>query len=164
MEGTDISTDIKRVFYPSWTAFVDLGLKASLFIVPFSAWVFYTGTESLSFAIINALIGLLFTIPLLIYKVLVIRSIKIYTDDKGVWMYKGVFAWSKGVSGVKWRDLDSATFTPDLMGWLLKSYHIRVGHRFTKSSELIIKHVHHGDEAVKHINHLHAENIRKEKE
>ena len=75
-------------------------------------------------------------------------------------MFKGILPWAKGTSGVKWRDLDEAVFFPGFFGWVFKSYQLRIGHRFTKSSEIVLGHIRGGDTAVQEINQLHIEMVR----
>ncbi len=89
------------------------------------------------------------------YQVLYLRSMTLFTDDAGVWLYRGVFPWNKGIVGVKWRDIEDAAFFTGFVSWAFNSYSVRVGHRFTKSSELAIANVKDGREAVGHINELH---------
>jgi len=60
------------------------------------------------------------------------------------------------VYGVKWQDLEEATFFTGFFSWLLKSYTVRVGHRFTKSNEIIVPNVRKGHETVVFINELHS--------
>ena len=91
------------------------------------------------------------------YKVAELRVFRLYYNDMGVWLYSGLMPWNKGVRGVKWRDLDDATFTRSMGSWLLKSYSIRIGHRFTRSNELVLKGISHGDKAVMAINQKLAE-------
>lgn len=92
-----------------------------------------------------------------IYRVLMIHSIVLYTDAHGVWVYSGILPWSKGVAGVKWRDLEDAVYVTNFFSWVLKSYRVRVGHRFTKTSEIVLDNIARGDRAVEHINGLHRE-------
>ena len=89
-----------------------------------------------------------------------LKSYHLYYDEDGVWVYSGFLPWQKGVSGVKWRDLDEATFTPSFLGWLFKSYTIQVCHRFTKADEMVFTHCAHGQDAVLAINEYHEELIR----
>lgn len=96
-----------------------------------------------------------------IYGFLVRRSLRLYADDNGVWVFRGVLPWAKGVSGVKWRDLDEATFFPGFFGWVFKSYRLRIGHRFTKSSEIVLDHIQGGDSAVQEINQRHISMVRR---
>jgi hypothetical protein len=82
-----------------------------------------------------------------------LRSIQLYTDLDGVWVYRGIFPWDKGFSGVKWRDLEDAVFYPNFLSWALKSYTVRVGHRFTKSSEIVLRNIANGNDAATHRSH-----------
>lgn len=88
-------------------------------------------------------------------QILTIRSVVLYTNDEGVWVYSGIFPWSKGMRGVKWRDVEDAVYFPNFLSWLLKSYSVRIGHRFTKSSEILLPHIARGHDAVGHINDFH---------
>ncbi len=91
------------------------------------------------------------------YQIFMLRSIQLYTDLDGVWVYRGIFPWNKGVSGVKWRDLEDAVFFPNFLSWALQSYTVRVGHRFTKSSEIVLRNIANGKEAALHINESHKQ-------
>lgn len=84
-----------------------------------------------------------------------LRSIKLYIDEEGVWAYSGIFPWSKGSFGIKWRDLDTALYMTGFLSWACKSYTITVSHRFTKDSEIVLKNVYKGDQFVKQVNTLH---------
>jgi hypothetical protein len=59
------------------------------------------------------------------------------------------------MAGVKWRDVEDAVYFPNFLSWLLKSYTVRIGHRFTKSSEIVLPHIAYGHKAVMHINEFH---------
>jgi hypothetical protein len=86
------------------------------------------------------------------YKVMELRAYRLYSNEMGIWLYSGILPWNKGVRGVKWRDLDDATYTRSMGSWLLKSYRIRIGHRFTRSNELVLSGIANGDKAVMAIN------------
>jgi hypothetical protein len=90
-----------------------------------------------------------------IYRFLYLRTRVLYYDRAGVWVSGGLFPWQKGVHGVKWRDLDEAVFFQGFFSWLLRSYEIRIGHRFTKASEIRVKHMWYGQKAVEEINRVH---------
>ena len=94
-----------------------------------------------------------------ILMVLSMRSIRLYYDDEGVWLYSGIFPWNKGINGIKWRDLDSALYFTGFVSWILKSYSITASHRFTKDFEIAVKHVYKGDEFVKKINEYHSQYV-----
>ncbi len=101
-------------------------------------------------------------VALFAYRFASLRSHHLYYDDEGVWLYSGVFPWNRGSAGVKWRDIDEAVFVTGLRSWLFKSYTVRIGHRFTKTSELIISHMARGDNAAMAVNSMHAELLRKD--
>ena len=94
------------------------------------------------------------------YHLLMLRSVKLYVDDAGVWVYSGVFPWSRGVAGVKWRDLDEAVFFQGLIAWVSRAYGVRIGHRFTKSSEVLLSAMSRGNLAAIEINTRHQAMIR----
>jgi hypothetical protein len=137
----------------SWTAYIGTFVLALVFIALLRlAFEF----NQLAAAGVMAL-----AVPVVGYRVLLIRSYQLYYDDVGVWLSSGILPWSKGVSGVKWRDMDEATFVPNFFSWLFKSYTIRIGHRFTKSSEIILTGMARGKDAVTTLNARHQELIRR---
>jgi hypothetical protein len=69
-----------------------------------------------------------------IYHLLLLRSVKLYVDDVGVWVYSGVLPWSRGVAGVKWRDLDEAVFFQGLVAWVSRAYQPFARHQRTLAS------------------------------
>ncbi len=93
--------------------------------------------------------------------VLSVRSYKLFYDDDGIWVYSGIFPWTKGISGIKWRDLDEAVYRTGFISWAAHSYNIRLSHRYTKSSEILLSDMTNGDKAVATINELHIEYLRK---
>ena len=58
-----------------------------------------------------------------------------------MWTYSGILPWKKGVSGVKWRDMDEATFVPGFWSWITGSYTVCIGHRFTKANEIVLTNI-----------------------
>lgn len=94
------------------------------------------------------------------YRFLVLRSYKLYYDDRGVWIYSGVLPWTKGVSGVKWRDLDEAVFHQSMLGWIANSYTVQLSHRYTKTDEVFMTHTAKGRDVSGQINYIHQEMVR----
>ena len=94
------------------------------------------------------------------YRLLLLRSVQLYYDDVGVWAYGGILPWKKGVSGVKWRDMDEASFEPGFWSWATQSYTVRVGHRFTKSGEIVLTNIGRGKAAVATLNACQQELLR----
>ena len=134
------------IYKKSWTSNI-APISISLFLIIAAIKIYDVNIYTFIILVLSA-------IALGTYSVLANRSATIYTDDNGVWLYSGIFPWSKGIAGVKWRDLDEALFYQGFFGWLFKSYTIRIGHRFTKKSEILISHVDHGHIASQRINEL----------
>ncbi|EOZ3451710.1 hypothetical protein [Pseudomonas aeruginosa] len=105
---------------------------------------------------------LLIALALFVYKLLYLRSVHLYTDDVGVWLYQGILPWRRGYRGVKWRDIEDAMYFTGFISWALRSYTVRIGHRFTKTSEILVSHLARGNKAVEHINQLHQALLRAE--
>ena len=140
--------------YRSWTAYVRL-LVPRLLLLAATAAVASAVSEPLAVAVVIAWVAYL------VYACLMIRSYHLYFDDSGVWLQRGVLPWNRGVRGVKWRDLDEAVVFQSMWSWLFKSYTIRIGHRFTKSSELLVEDVARGHDAVSTVNAIHEELVRR---
>ncbi len=154
--ATHISAHSTLVATKSWTAYIGIFLVALVLFGLLLPGAFLVN-ELLALAVLAG------SAVIVTYQVLLIRSHRLYYDDVGVWMYSGILPWKKGVAGVKWRDMDEATFVPAFWSWLFKSYSIRVGHRFTKSSELLMTDMGGGREAVQTLNAYHQELIRSNK-
>jgi hypothetical protein len=102
-----------------------------------------------------SVVAVLVALAIFAYQVLYLRSMILFTNEDGVWLYRGVLPWNKGIVGVKWRDIEDAVFFTGFVSWAFNSYSIRVGHRFTRASELAIANVKDGRNAVAHINEVH---------
>jgi hypothetical protein len=149
MESTATPTTTGPVYRISWVAYIKPVMLSLL------AWLFALGLSQANIWAATALTLIIFGYA--VYQVLMLRSVQLYTDADGVWVYRGIFPWNKGVSGVKWRDLEDAVFFPNFLSWALKSYTVRVGHRFTKSSEIVLRNITGGNDAVLHINSAHKQ-------
>jgi len=140
------------------------------------SWIVYIWPTVLYVAILYVLftyawsISKLITLPMIMlcfaayfYKLLSLRSYMLYYDDNGVWVFSGVFPWSRGVSGVKWRDLDEAIYFQNFLSWMFNAYTIRVSQRQTKTAEILLDMIHMGQSAVQTINHVHHSLLAKSK-
>lgn len=148
-----VQHDVISLSRKSWTAYVWTVLLTLLALA-----VTMPGTWKHGWAVsltCGAIIGLIAA-----YSILSLRSVHLYCDGVGVWVHSGVLPWNKGVVGVKWRDLDDAVYYQGPLSWALRSYRLRIGHRFTKSSEIILTKMWLGHEAVMAINSRHQELIR----
>lgn len=139
---------------PVFTLLILLGIATAIALFlreqPFSLWL-ALGIGSLALIVF-------------VFNVLMIRSVLLYTDEHGVWVYSGILPWSKGVGGVKWRDLEDAVYFTGFSSWALRSYKIRVGHRFTKTSEIVLNHIARGNVAVEQINAQHRQALATQRE
>lgn len=88
------------------------------------------------------------------YRILLVRSVHLYADSKGVWLYRGILPWNRGAVGVKWRDMEDAAFTSGFSSWLFNSYTVRVGNRFSQQSEILVHNIANGREAVNQLNEM----------
>ena len=138
----------------SWLAYAGLLLLAA---------ILFFGALPLAFAYTNELVagGVLVVSALVVgYRFLLLRSVQLYYDDVGVWAFSGVLPWKKGVAGVKWRDMDEATFYPSFWSWVTGSYTVRIGHRFTKASEIVLTNIANGKHVASVLSARHQDMIR----
>ncbi|MET3119803.1 hypothetical protein AAKU64_004049 [Undibacterium sp. GrIS 1.8] len=148
-----IPSDITSLGGKSWTAYIRviaIGFVLFCIVTPL-AW---------RASVVAGIVVLLLSLGFTAYQFLELRSYHLYFNDIGVWIYSGVLPWKKGVAGVKWRDLDEAVYFQSIGSWLFKSYSIRIGHRFTKSSEILVSHMTRGNEVVMKINGRHQDLVR----
>jgi hypothetical protein len=139
-------------------------------VIGVKSWLAYAGVLALAIVLFGVLLPLAFlwhelavlvlSAILVGYEFLLVRSVQLYMDDLGVWVHAGVLPWKKGVSGVKWRDMDEATFINGFTSWATRSYTVRIGHRFTKDSEIVLTKIARGKEAVATVNARHQAMIR----
>ncbi|MDQ1920546.1 hypothetical protein [Massilia pseudoviolaceinigra] len=137
----------------SWFAYARVGLLALVLFGVALPLAFEIGT-------ISALVVFVGSALFIGYRILLLRSVQLYYDDTGVWLYSGVLPWNKGRHGVLWRDVDSATFIPGFWSWSTRSYSVRIGHRFTKGSEISETNIANGDDVAARINGLHQDMLR----
>lgn len=130
----------------SWIAYLGVFALAAVLFGVVLPLTFSYGNE------IAAAIVLALSAAIVGYRFMVLRSVQLYYDDVGVWMFSGVLPWKKGLAGVKWRDMDEATFEQGFWSWITRSYTIRVGHRFTKASEIRLTNIAGGKDAVGTLN------------
>lgn len=154
MEAADIESVAFNNYRLSWLAY----LRPLFWSGVFLAVVYLFSLSSMHWGFLAGAVGLI--VVNLIYRFLVLRSVVLFVDDQGVWVYSGILPWSKGVGGVRWRDVEDARYNPGFLGWILRSYAVRVGHRFTRGNEIVLPSVKGGDRAVAQINALHGSYLR----
>ncbi|MET0855579.1 MAG: hypothetical protein ABWY27_02410 [Telluria sp.] len=147
--------------------------SANAHVVGVKSWIAYFGTLVLAAILFFGLLplafmwneiaaGVVFVVSAILigYRLLLLRSVQLYYDDVGVWTYSGILPWKKGLTGVKWRDMDEATFVPGFWSWLTGSYTVRIGHRFTKANEIVLTNIARGKAAVNTLNAYQQDLIR----
>lgn len=132
----------------SWTAYLPIAMGAVIAMVFLSL---LSGVISQGVIVV----GTIMSISYIAYQIMLVRSYRLFYDDLGIWVYHGILPWTKVTTGVKWRDLDEAIYLSSFWSWLFKSYTIRIGHRFTKASEILLSHMAGGKETVIAINERH---------
>jgi hypothetical protein len=151
--ATSTSANAHVIGVKSWTAyFGTLVLAAILFF----------GLLPLAFMWNEIAAGVVFVASAILigYRLLMLRSVQLYYDEVGVWTYSGVLPWKKGLTGVKWRDMDEATFEQGFWSWLTGSYTVRIAHRFTKANEIVLTNIARGKAAVNTLNAYQQDLIR----
>ena len=149
MEYSKLPAHMHASYRLSWVAYIRLALSL-LVLLAVTAALFYWRPWA-------GALGLVTTLAMVAVQVAGLRSVLLYTDDHGVWVYCGILPWTRGVAGVKWRDLEEAVYVTGFLSWALNAYTVRVGHRFTQSAEIVLQNVSKGREAVEHINDLHRQ-------
>ncbi|AZF07693.1 hypothetical protein [Pseudomonas sp. R5-89-07] len=161
------NTSPHELYRLSWLAYLST-IFAFFALVAFSAgigWLTVTKAQTeqaYQIGISVSVVVLLFAFAVLIYKILYLRSVYLYTDSVGVWLYQGILPWRRGYRGVKWRDIEDAMYFTGFLSWVFRSYTVRIGHRFTKTSEILVTHLARGNKAVEHINQLHQDILKAE--
>ncbi|MGI4716942.1 MAG: hypothetical protein ACRYGO_01990 [Janthinobacterium lividum] len=148
-------------------------MTAQAHVIGVKSWLAYAGVAALAVALFFVALPLAFrwneiaaacvlagSALLVAYRFLLVRSVQLYYDDVGVWVVSGVLPWKRGVSGVKWRDMDEASYAGGFVSWAARSWTVRIGHRFTKDSEIVLHHIAYGRKAVETVNALHQQMIR----
>jgi hypothetical protein len=151
---SEVAKNVKNLGGKAWTAYIGTVLIAVILLVIIMPLLIASGSRILGLLLL--IVGALFVT----YRILLLRSYNLYYDDVGIWLYSGVLPWKKGIVGVKWRDLDEVVFFQTLWSWLSNSFSVKVGHRFTKSSEIFITHLGRGKDCVLALNAHHQELIR----
>lgn len=136
-----------REWRVSWIAYIPYALIACTTLYA----VTLIDTFSSSLIVAGALLVLLCYVA---YKVYYLTQIRLYTDDHGVWVYRGVFPWNRGVYGVKWRDFEDVVFFTGFFYWIAKGYPVTIRPRFSNNPKVSLPPIHQGREAVEAINFM----------
>lgn len=145
----------------SWTAYLSqawrLALRALLLLTVYTIviWILRVkSTSVLANAGVFAMLAL--AVAWTLYDIATLRAISLVVDRQGIWLHSGLFAWNKGVTGLRWDEVGAATFRQSFVSWACNSYGVSVRHRFTGNEEFYLAHVKDGADAVQSINRLMA--------
>lgn len=144
MESISHNSVVNVQFRLSWVAYIKPVLFACLLV--FIGMIFKRDSNLFFICMCAAAVLYFF------YTAAYLRKVSLFFDRSGVWIYTGVFPWNSGISGMRWRDIEDASYTPGLLNWIFRSYSISVNHRFAGKQGLSVFSVHHGDKAAMMIN------------
>ncbi|MGC6389539.1 hypothetical protein ACMV8I_18035 [Ewingella sp. S1.OA.A_B6] len=148
MELDSTSNLSGTIYKMSWVAYIK---PVFIFIILFSIAISMEYSTNKIFETIGVVLMIACSANF-ICQMMFIWGAKVIINDDGVWFFRGIFPWTKGAIGTAWRDMADAEYFTGFISWLVKSYRIRVAHRFTKTSEIIIPHIRNGNKAVIQIN------------
>lgn len=148
MENTITSGEQDQTYSMSWLAYI-----RPFFTFLIIGIIGFALSNSMTTAIsIIGYIVIIFSVVFLILRFIYLKTLRLFINEDGVYLFRGIFPWTKGITGTTWRDISDANYYTGLISWASTSYRVRIGHRFTKTSELIIPHIKNGNNAVVIIN------------
>jgi hypothetical protein len=102
------------------------------------------------------LVKALFSVVLLnsAYQSYYLSTVRLFANKKGVWVFRGVFPWSRGTYGVNWRDLEDCLGSMGFIYWITNSTPVYLRPRFSQNPTITVPSIHRGKEAVAIINEL----------
>ena len=134
----------------SWLSYAATALIAALLFFVALPFAFRWGDE-----VAGAVLAL--SALLVVFRLASTRSVVLYYDDAGVWVYAGVLPWSRGVVGVKWRDMDEAAYEKSFWSWVTRAWTVSVSHRYTRANVILLTHIAGGKAAAARINARHRQ-------
>lgn len=81
-----------------------------------------------------------------------LSTLRFIINTDGVYLFRGIFPWTKGQTGTLWQDIADAQYFPGFIAWLTKTYSVQVRFRFNKSNETFVPYIWNGHQAVMLIN------------
>lgn len=142
---------INQVWRVSWAAYIPHALALAGLLVAMA----YANNFTYPMIIIG--VGMLL-MCWVAYSVYYLSRTRLYIDDDGVWVFRGVFPWSRGVYGVKWRDIEDAVYSTNFIQWITKGYPVTLRPRFSNNPQIHTPPIHLGNKAVETINFLACSN------
>lgn len=89
-----------------------------------------------------------------------LATLRLIINGDGVYLFRGIFPWTKGTTGTLWQDIADAQYFPGFVAWLTRTYSIQVRFRFNKSNETFVPYIWKGHNAVMLINQTLQERAR----
>lgn len=114
------------------------------------------------FFVITPVCVILVALISFVLKIYYLRTLRFIINGDGVYLFKGIFPWTKGTTGTLWQDIADAQYFPGFIAWLTKSYSIQVRFRFNKSNETFVPYIWNGHKAVMTINQTLQKRARTE--
>ena len=108
----------------------------------------------------SILVTLFLIIPFGIGVFLHIKSITLFVDENGVWVYEGILPWNRGYYGIRWVDFEEGLFYPNIVSYFTKSYTIELRHKYKNDSNITLTQMHNGDIAITKINEIYNDFIK----
>ncbi|MBY5246595.1 hypothetical protein [Klebsiella quasipneumoniae] len=87
-------------------------------------------------------------------------TLRLIINADGVYLFRGIFPWTKGTYGTLWQDIADAQYFPGFIAWVTKTYSVQVRFRFNKSNETFVPYLWNGHRAVMLINQTLQERAR----
>lgn len=87
-------------------------------------------------------------------------TLHLIINNDGVYLFRGIFPWTKGTTGTLWQDIADAQYFPGFIAWVTRTYSIQVRFRFNKSNETFVPYIWKGHQAVMLINQTLQERAR----
>lgn len=144
MTGMVVSARLSLIVYIKYII-----INALVFVV-MGAFFFFSGLSSGAFRLTIGFVSIVYWIVV----ILSVERFRIYANEQGIWARYGFFPWTKRVFKIDWSDLDEATYTPSMIGWILQSYTIKLKSYLLADNELVFRHVWRGKQFVEKINQI----------
>jgi hypothetical protein len=145
-----MSQDVQVLGVKSWLSYAATAVIAALLFFVALPFAFRWGDE-----VAGAVLAL--SALLVGFRLASTRSVVLYYDHAGVWVYSGVLPWRRGVVGLKWRDVDEAGYEKSFWSWVTRSWTVKVSHRHTRANEILLTNIAGGKAAVAAINARHQQ-------
>lgn len=135
----------------SWIVYIKEIVYATLVI---SLW-YYLAPLMKSKMILNCLqVGVVVGLIIILYRMYYTWTIRLYANDSGIWVYRGVFPWARGVYGMKWGDFEDCVVTQKFIYWLTNSHPVILRTRFSKNPEIYLPPIFAARKAAQYINNV----------